>query len=99
MDSLMAVELKSRLENGVKHPLPATLTFDYPTIEALTNYLAREVLALEQPQELRPIASNGDEKHAEEYAELEQLAPDDVKALLDQELAAIDQLIGITSDD
>jgi hypothetical protein len=75
------------------------LTFDYATIEALTNYLAREVLALEQPEEPRPLASNGDEQLAREYAELEQLAPDDVKTLLDEELAAIDQLIGITSDD
>jgi NADP-dependent 3-hydroxy acid dehydrogenase YdfG/acyl carrier protein len=39
MDSLMSVELKSRLEAGVGHALPSTLTFNYPTIMALTHYL------------------------------------------------------------
>jgi myxalamid-type polyketide synthase MxaE and MxaD len=99
MDSLMAVELKSRLENGVKVPLPATLTFDYPTIEALTNYLAKEILHLGEQEDLQPVAVAGKEEAVEEYAELAQLATVDVKALLDQELAAIDQLIGNTSDD
>jgi myxalamid-type polyketide synthase MxaE and MxaD len=99
MDSLMAVELKSRLENGVQQSLPATLTFDYPTIEALTSYLATEVLTLRRAEEPRPMIPDGKQNGTEEYAELEQLAADDVKALLDQELAAIDQLIGISSDD
>jgi acyl transferase domain-containing protein len=39
MDSLMSVELKSCLEKGVGHALPSTLTFNYPTIAALTDYL------------------------------------------------------------
>jgi myxalamid-type polyketide synthase MxaE and MxaD len=103
MDSLMAVELKSRLENGVNAPLPATLTFDYPTIEALTNYLAKEVLQLGEPQAPQAVAlvskEEGNQKEAEEYAELAQLSGVDVKALLDQELAAIDELIGNSSDD
>ncbi|MGF7179797.1 SDR family NAD(P)-dependent oxidoreductase [Tunturiibacter psychrotolerans] len=45
LDSLMAVELKSLLstELGVARTLPATLVFDYPTIAALTTYLAEEV--------------------------------------------------------
>lgn len=47
MDSLMAVELKNRLQTSLKCSLPSTLLFKYPTIEALTNYLASEVLSLE----------------------------------------------------
>jgi len=45
LDSLMAVELRSLLsaELGLTRSLPATLVFDYPTITALTTYLAEEV--------------------------------------------------------
>ena len=39
MDSLMAVELKRRLERGVGQPLPSTLTFNYPNIDALAGFL------------------------------------------------------------
>lgn len=51
VDSLMAVELRGRLTNGLKleHKLPATIIFDYPTIEAITDYLLSEVLIFDQP--------------------------------------------------
>ncbi len=46
LDSLMAVELRNLLGTGLalKRKLPATLVFDYPTLEALADYVAREVL-------------------------------------------------------
>jgi acyl transferase domain-containing protein/NADPH:quinone reductase-like Zn-dependent oxidoreductase/NAD(P)-dependent dehydrogenase (short-subunit alcohol dehydrogenase family)/SAM-dependent methyltransferase/acyl carrier protein len=48
LDSLMAVELRNALANAVGRNLPATLLFDYPTVEALTGYLSRSVLGLEE---------------------------------------------------
>jgi hypothetical protein len=48
LDSLTAVELRNLLGRGLdlKRPLPATLVFDYPTVEAIADYLSRDVLAL-----------------------------------------------------
>jgi acyl transferase domain-containing protein/acyl carrier protein len=43
MDSLMAVELKMRLEDVVGEPLRPTLVFQHPSIAALVNYFADDV--------------------------------------------------------
>lgn len=53
MDSLMAVDVKTRLEAAVGQRLPSTLTFNYPTVSALAGYLADQVLGL------APEPSNG----------------------------------------
>ena len=45
LDSLMAVELKSRLERTLCFTLRPTLVFDYPTIEALAAHFAQDTLA------------------------------------------------------
>ena len=43
MDSLMAVQLKTRLEAFVGARMPKTIVFDYPNIEALGDYLLSEL--------------------------------------------------------
>ncbi len=43
MDSLMALELRDRLEAGLGCALPPTLVFDFPNIETLTGYLCRQL--------------------------------------------------------
>ncbi|PSR19689.1 beta-ketoacyl synthase [filamentous cyanobacterium CCP3] len=61
MDSLMAVELRNRLQSSLGCPVPTTVVFDYPTITALVDYLA-EVLHLDtdapEDSDLPPLASD-----------------------------------------
>jgi acyl carrier protein len=44
-DSLMAVELANTLGRSAGKPFSATLLFDYPTFDALAEYLLAELLA------------------------------------------------------
>lgn len=43
----MAVELRNALGSMVGRTLPATLLFDHPTIGALTNHLAADLIGSE----------------------------------------------------
>jgi hypothetical protein len=43
MDSLIAVELKNRIQAALRRGLPATIAFDYPSIDALSSYLHGEL--------------------------------------------------------
>jgi acyl carrier protein len=59
IDSMMAMELGLRLEQSTGLPLPHTLIFDYPTVEALTEYLLARtgigVEAIAEPANLDEI--------------------------------------------
>ncbi|HEU0190714.1 MAG TPA: SDR family NAD(P)-dependent oxidoreductase, partial [Mycobacterium sp.] len=46
MDSLMAVELRRRIEQGVGKEIPATLAMDYPRLSDVVEYLLVDVLEL-----------------------------------------------------
>jgi acyl carrier protein len=56
LDSLMAVELSNRLQGVLERRLPSTLTFEHPTIDALTAFLSAEVLSISQPAPGEPSA-------------------------------------------
>ena len=45
LDSLGAVELRASLATEFGLDLPATLTFDYPSVAALSKYMAGELAA------------------------------------------------------
>jgi len=58
-DSLMAVQLRNQLGAGLglNRPLPATLMFDYPTIDSITSYLGGILFPQERPAELSVAAT------------------------------------------
>jgi acyl transferase domain-containing protein/acyl carrier protein/protein-L-isoaspartate O-methyltransferase len=47
LDSLMAVELRNLLGKAVGQSLPATVTFEYPSVRALVDHLAATAMATE----------------------------------------------------
>ncbi|HEX4448761.1 MAG TPA: SDR family NAD(P)-dependent oxidoreductase, partial [Polyangiaceae bacterium] len=46
LDSLLAVELRNTLSTALARPMPATLLFDYPTLDALTGYILKNALGV-----------------------------------------------------
>lgn len=86
LDSLMAVELRNALILMLDTNLPATLLFDYPTSDALADYLIKHVPALAQA-EVRPAAEVVASGSA--VSELETLSDAEAEALL---LAELDEL-------
>jgi acyl transferase domain-containing protein/NADPH:quinone reductase-like Zn-dependent oxidoreductase/acyl carrier protein len=49
MDSLMAVELRRRIEQGLGKEIPVTLVMDHPRLSDAADYLLGEVLGLSEP--------------------------------------------------
>ena len=66
MDSLMAIELRHRIERSVGKELPATLAMDYPRLSGVADYLLDDVLGLSdradsESVEPAPIPAHADE--------------------------------------
>lgn len=57
LDSLLAVELRNTLGTALGTSLPATLLFDHPTIDALTDHLLRDVLGEADAASEAPVAA------------------------------------------
>jgi acyl carrier protein len=83
LDSLMAVELRNLLGAGLSptRNFPATLVFDYPTVAALTGYLAKEAFGWSETagQETKAPASTDTVSHLLEN--LEDLSDQEVDRL------------------
>jgi Phosphopantetheine attachment site len=93
MDSLMSVQLKGRLERAVGSVLPATLTFTYPTVRTLTDFIVNQVLNQQSKAEVE-AASRFDGIKAEAEDTLAGLSEEDIKDLLSAELSSISGDLG-----
>jgi aryl carrier-like protein len=63
LDSLMALELRSRFERALGRPLSATLAFNHPTVEALTTYF--DALLAPEPTSGPDAATDASETDAD----------------------------------
>jgi acyl transferase domain-containing protein/trans-aconitate methyltransferase len=93
LDSLMSVQLKSRLARAVGLTLPATLTFTYPTVNALSSYLLREAFHAPEVPSAPLRAARHDAVHADREdglsTGLDALNDQQVKDLLSQEIDSL----------
>jgi myxalamid-type polyketide synthase MxaB len=80
MDSLASIELRTHLEQALGCRLPATLAFDYPTVDALVAYLLDKLPPRPAPADVP--TGTGD---------LDNLTRDEIAALLATELSTLDK--------
>lgn len=84
IDSLMAVELKNRLESGLGISLRSTLVFDYPTVEALMNHLTENALSTLFPKveiEAERELLRSDDEIGSLLSEIEAIPERDLRAM------------------
>jgi SAM-dependent methyltransferase len=89
LDSLMAVELRNRLVSGAGEgvTVPATLMFDYPSVEAIARFLRRQLVGPDAA--VVETASAADTHLAEAAAKLAELSDEEAEALLLQKLETL----------
>lgn len=80
-DSLMAVELRSRLQSVLGCMLPSTLVFDYPSVNEMTRYVQEELLA----DSATPVENETDLSLPDDA--LNSLSEQELEALLMQKIA------------
>jgi NADPH:quinone reductase-like Zn-dependent oxidoreductase/acyl carrier protein len=88
LDSLMALELRNRLEAGLGLTLPATLVWNYPTITVLVPHLAGRMGLLLEAESEEPAPAPGPPADVEPdevtriLGEIEQLSAEQARRLL-----------------
>jgi acyl transferase domain-containing protein/NADPH:quinone reductase-like Zn-dependent oxidoreductase len=84
VDSLLAVGLRNSLSSSLEMDriLPATLLFDYPSVDELTRYFAREVLQVESESPANTAQKTADA----DLEEIAELSDEQAEALLLREL-------------
>jgi acyl carrier protein len=89
LDSLMSVQLKGRLEKAIGCALPATLTFTYPTVHALTDFLLGQASKLLTTSVINvgPPHKGKEEQPLDES--LADLSDDEIKDMLSAELSSL----------
>jgi acyl carrier protein len=95
LDSLMAIELRKRLEKSLEMALPSTIVFTYPTIDELQQFLAQELFVEAADEAIPPPATaNGTESTAAMWTD----AGVDEASLEELDLLAADALMAEIAD-
>jgi myxalamid-type polyketide synthase MxaB len=87
LDSLLAVEVRSALGTALRCSLPATLLFDYPTLDRVTAHLGRDVLAIAPWADVGRTDRDDQVASTDALSAIEDMSEDDVERLLASRLA------------
>jgi len=91
LDSLMAIELKNSIDSGIGKNLPATMVFNYPTIEALAEHLFKDVLKLNGVEENQETIDKEAVQKEESLSEIEEMSDEEAEAMLLKSLEDADE--------
>jgi len=92
VDSLMAVQIKDRIQRLVGREFPSSLCFDYPTIKALVEHLLQQLFPESETDEsdarrltdIRPVT-----RTPVDVCRVEDLRDEQIAALIDEEMKAL----------
>lgn len=87
----MAVELRNAVAEAVGESLPASLIYDYATIEALSKYLLQELAGGEAADTTAEREAMVVEPDSSVEDEIEGLSQDDMAQLLADKIASLNQ--------
>ncbi|NQZ65363.1 beta-ketoacyl reductase, partial [Crocosphaera sp.] len=90
MDSLTSMELKKSLEKSLGYDVPDTFIFNYPTIEAVVDYIAQQSIETETSAVAPKSTVIDDNMPLEGLEDLESLSEAEISELLTQKLDALD---------
>ena len=93
LDSLGSLELRNRLEHALDLKLPATLVWQFPTVEALAPHLAEKLGAGPGMADkgVAPAVSEQDARRLSLVAGIERLSDEEAEALLHSRLESLQE--------
>jgi acyl carrier protein len=93
LDSLMAVELRNVIAKWIGKSLPATILFNYPSINQLTTHLLQDVLAADLGSNLASAQASDVAQQVEQPGvkddAFDELSEEEIEGLLQAELGEI----------